>query len=185
MKGPDSYIFRTVVRFTFFVVNALSLYLLLRGHNLPGGGFIAGLATSISLVLLTMAFGSQQALRTLRFDPVKLAAAGLLISTITGLAPMALRRPFLEHASLHFHNVPLLGELHLGSPLLFDIGVFLVVVGITVKIVVVLVNSIEHLRALLPSEQVRYSSPLETPIEDNPPEPPQDGGATTRNPHAT
>ncbi len=62
--------------------------------------------------------------------------------------------------------MPLLGELHVGTPLLFDIGVFLVVVGVTCKIIFVLAKSTEGLRALVQEEEARYSSPRETPIED-------------------
>ena len=57
MKGPESFIFQTVVRYTCFFINVLAVYLMLRGHNLPGGGFIAGLASAISLILLSLATG--------------------------------------------------------------------------------------------------------------------------------
>ena len=55
MQGPQSFIFQAIVRLLFFLINVLAIYLLLRGHNLPGGGFIACLATAISLVLLSLA----------------------------------------------------------------------------------------------------------------------------------
>jgi multicomponent Na+:H+ antiporter subunit B len=167
MKGPESFIFRTMVRVAFFIINLLALYLLLRGHNLPGGGFIGGLATAISLVLLSLALGLEEMHRVLRFDPVRLAAAGLLLATLTGLLPLLAGRPFLEHFNAHFTRVPLLGELHVGTPLLFDIGVFLVVVGITTKIIFVLAKSTAGFRAMVQEEEARYSSPRETPIESD------------------
>jgi multicomponent Na+:H+ antiporter subunit B len=165
MKAPDSYIFKSVVRFSFFVINVFAIYLLLRGHNLPGGGFIGGLAAAISFVLLSLAIGVEALHRLMRFDPVRVAVVGLLISAVTGTAPLLAGRPFLEHFNTHLH-LPLLGELHVGTPLLFDIGVFLVVVGVTCKIIFVLAKSTEGLRALVHEEEARYSSPRETPIED-------------------
>ena len=164
MIGPQSYIFKSVVRFLFFLVNVFALYLLLRGHNLPGGGFIAGLATAISLNLLSLAIGLEELHRVIPFDPVRLAAAGLAVATLTGTAPLLLNRPFLEHFNFHFH-VPLVGELHAGTPLVFDVGVFLVVAGIACKIIFVLGKSTQRLRALPAAEEARYSSPVERPIE--------------------
>ena len=153
------------MRVAFFIINLLALYLLLRGHNYPGGGFIGGLAAAISLVLLSLALGLEEMHRVLRFDPVRLAAGGLLLATATGLLPLVCGRPFLEHFHAHFPHVPFLGELHVGTPLLFDLGVFLVVIGITTKIIFVLAKSTAGLRALVQDEEARYSSPRETPIE--------------------
>ncbi|MCX8157906.1 MAG: Na(+)/H(+) antiporter subunit B [Verrucomicrobiae bacterium] len=155
-----------MVRVAFFIINLLALYLLLRGHNYPGGGFIGGLAAAISLVLLSLALGLEEMHRVLRFDPVRLAAAGLLLATATGLLPVLAGRPFLEHFHAQWEHVPFLGKLHVGTPLLFDLGVFLVVVGVTTKIIFVLAKSTAGLRALVQDEEARYSSPRETPIED-------------------
>jgi multicomponent Na+:H+ antiporter subunit B len=185
MRGPDSYLFKTVVRFAFFLVNVFALYLLLRGHNLPGGGFIGGIATAISLILLSLALGIQELHRIMRTDPVRLAASGLLLATLTGLGPMLLGHPFLEHTNFHFHEVPVLGELHLGTPLAFDVGVFLVVVGVTAKIIFVLTKSIEGLRALVIADQSRYSSPVEQPIEDHEEDPATEKPFTERKDHAS
>lgn len=165
-----SFIFRSVVQFLFFLINIFALYLMLRGHNFPGGGFIAGLATGISLTLLSLAVGMRELERYLRFDPVRLAAAGLLIAALTSLAPALLGHAFLEHFHIHLHHVPLLGELHVGTPLLFDGGVYLVVVGITCKIILVLGKSTLGLTALSDTDRVRYSSQLETAIEAAGPE---------------
>lgn len=167
MKGPESFIFRTIVRVAFFIINLLALYLLLRGHNLPGGGFIGGLAAAISLVLLSLALGLEEMHRVLRFDPVRLAAAGLLLATFTGLLPLLAGRPFLEHFQWHLVAVPFLGDLDVGTPLLFDIGVFLVVVGVTTKIIFVLAKSTAGLRVMVQEDEARYSSARETPIESD------------------
>lgn len=167
MRGPNSFIFHTVVRLSFFLINVLAVYLLLRGHNLPGGGFIAGLATAISLVLLSLAIGNEAIHDVVRFDPVRLAAAGLLLAAVTGAVPILIGRPFLEHFQVHLKTVPVLGELHVGTPLLFDLGVYFVVVGIVSKIVFVFAKSTQGLRALVVEEETRYSATAETPIESD------------------
>ncbi len=169
MIGPPSYIFKAVVRFLFFLVNVFALYLLWRGHNLPGGGFIAGLASAISLILLSLAIGLEDLHRLLRFDPVRLAATGLAVAVLTGTAPLLSGRPFLEHFDVHLTGVPLFGALHLGTPLVFDIGVYLVVVGVACKIIFVLGKSTHQMRALVAEEEARYCSPVEQPIEDESP----------------
>lgn len=184
MSGPQSYIFQAVVRFLFFLVNVFAIYLLLRGHNLPGGGFIAGLATAISFILLSLAIGLEALHGVMRFDPVRLAATGLALATLTGVAPMLFARPFLEHFDAHLVSVPLFGELHVGTPLLFDLGVYLVVVGIACKIVLTLGKSTQRLRALVAEEEARYSSPVEQPIEEETAEA-IEASREPGNPHAT
>lgn len=170
--GFSSYIFRTVVQFLFFIINLFALYLMLRGHNYPGGGFIAGLATGVSILLLVLALGVQGVDRYLRFDPIRLAASGLLLAALTSIAPALLGHTFLEHFHVHLHHLPLFGDLHVGTPLLFDGGVYLVVVGISAKIILILGKSTSGLPALSPADRRRYSSPLEREIE----EPTQPGG---------
>lgn len=166
MTSLQSYIFKAVTPFLFFLVNVFALYLLLRGHHLPGGGFIAGLATAISLILLSLAVGLPEVHRVIRFEPVRLAAGGLALSTLTATAPMLFGRAFLEHVDAHWTDVPFLGELHVGTPLAFDVGVYLVVVGIACKIIFILSKSTQHLRALVAEEEARFSSPVEQPIEE-------------------
>ncbi len=165
MTAPKSHIFNEAVRFLFFLVNALALYLLLRGHDRPGGGFIAGLATAISFILLSLAIGLEQLDRLFRVDPMRVAAVGLVLATLTGLAPLLFRRAFLEHFHLHLSDVPLVGELNVGTPLLFDVGVFLIVVGIACKIIFVLGRATQHLPAFPADQVARYSSSVEKPIE--------------------
>ena len=165
MRGPDSFIFQTIVRLAFFLINVLAMYLLLRGHNLPGGGFIAGLATAISLVLLSLSIGNEAIHRVVRFDPVRLAAVGLLLAALTGAIPMLIGRPYLEHFQGYLRGLPFFGDWHLGTPLLFDLGVYFVVVGIASKIVFVFAKSTQGLRALVVEEEARYSAVMEPPIE--------------------
>ncbi len=177
MKTPDSFILRTAAVIIFFFVNVFAIYLLLRGHNLPGGGFIAGLASAISVILLGLAMGFDEFDRILKFDPMRLAAVGLLIAACTACLPLFLGQSFFQHTMWHMH-VPLLGEMHVGTTLAFDIGVLMVVVGISVKVVYVLARSTARRDSLVNSERHFYAASVEQPIEDaerNEPEEVQDG----------
>jgi multicomponent K+:H+ antiporter subunit A len=107
---------------------AFAFHILLRGHNLPGGGFVAGLITGVALILQYLAVGIEMTSSRLRVDHLRLFAAGLGIALITGLGSMALGLPFLT--SWHgYVPIPLVGLTHLASAMLFDIGVYLTVVA--------------------------------------------------------
>ena len=118
-----------------------SLYIFMRGHNLPGGGFIAGLITAVALVLQFMSLGQARAEQFLRAGGgcrfVRWIGSGLGIAGLTGVGAFALGRPFLTSAHGHPH-VPLLGELPLATAAIFDLGVYLVVVGSTLLTISVL-----------------------------------------------
>jgi multisubunit Na+/H+ antiporter MnhB subunit len=167
MNAQPSPIFAAVARLAFFVLNLFAAYLLLRGHNAPGGGFIAGLVTAISFVMLSLALGWDEARRILPVDPLRFAYAGLGLATATTAAPLAWGRPLLEHFMVHV-QAPVFGKLHFGTPLAFDTGVFLVVVGITCKMVFVLGRSVDGVPALSTEEQARYAAEGEEPIERPP-----------------
>lgn len=172
MKAGESYIFRTVGAGLFFLINVFAVYLLLRGHNLPGGGFIGGLGSALSLIMLSLAFGVERAQRIFRADPVRVAAAGLMLAMLTALLPLLWGDAFLRHYHI---KLSVLGGLELGTPLLFDVGVFLVVVGVTAKLIFVLARPNAGLTALPSAEWSLYAAPLEQPIEqdatgENPPE---------------
>lgn len=111
-----------------------SVYIFMRGHNLPGGGFIAGLITAVALVLQFMSLGQARAEQFLRAGGgrrfVRWIGSGLGIAGLTGVGAFALSRPFLTSAHGHPH-VPLLGELPLATAAIFDLGVYLTVVGST------------------------------------------------------
>ena len=111
-----------------------TVYIFMRGHGLPGGGFIAGLITAVALVLQFMALGQAQAEWWLRAQSgqrfVRWLGSGLAVAGLTGVGAFVWGRPFLTSAFGHPH-VPLLGELPLASAALFDLGVYLTVVGST------------------------------------------------------
>jgi multicomponent K+:H+ antiporter subunit A len=112
----------------------VSAYIFWRGHNLPGGGFIAALVTAVALVLQYMALGQPQADALLQAHGgrryVRWIGTGLGIAALTGLGSFVFGHPFLTSASGH-PTVPVLGELPLATAALFDLGVYITVVGAT------------------------------------------------------
>ncbi len=116
------------------VALVVAVYIFMRGHNMPGGGFIAGLVTAVALVLQTMALGLSKSESLLRSRGgtryVRWIGSGLAMAGLTGAGAFVLGRPFLTSAHGHPH-VPLLGELPLASAALFDLGVYATVVGAT------------------------------------------------------
>ncbi len=166
MKTLDSFLYRNVIRILFFVVNLVALYLLLRGHNLPGGGFIGGLVSAISLVLLGIALGVGEIYRITRTAPARIAFAGLALATASGCIPLIYGDPFLQQYNTYW-TIPLVGKLAVGTTLVFDAGVFLVVVGICTKIIFVLAQSTGGMNAMVREEEAAYSSSIEVPIESS------------------
>jgi multicomponent K+:H+ antiporter subunit A len=108
----------------------VSVYIFLRGHNLPGGGFIAGLITSVALVMQYMAGGLLATSKTLRIEFPKVIGSGVLIAGLTGLGSFIFGSAFLTSTFGH-PMLPVIGEVPLASAAAFDLGVFLTVVGST------------------------------------------------------
>ena len=121
------------------VIVLFGMHLFLRGHDLPGGGFAAGITVSVALVLLYMARGARWVEARLKVAPLRWVGLGLLLALATGLGALAFGHPFLSSHSRHV-VLPLLGELPLASALLFDLGVFGVVVGATSLMLVALAH---------------------------------------------
>ena len=111
----------------------ISVYIFLRGHNLPGGGFIAGLITAVALILQYVASGEAWTAQRWPVNYHWLAGAGVLIAGATGVGSWAFGYPFLTSSFGHFH-IPLVGEIELATAMLFDLGVYLTVVGATLLI---------------------------------------------------
>jgi multicomponent K+:H+ antiporter subunit A len=107
----------------------VALYIFIRGHNLPGGGFIAGLVAGAAGVLLYVANGIDWSEARIRIGYRGVIAAGLAIAVATGLAPWLFGLPFLTSAYGH-PQLPLIGDLPLASAMVFDLGIFLTVVGV-------------------------------------------------------
>ena len=161
----DSYILSTVVAVLFFMINVFAVYLFFRGHNEPGGGFIAGLCTGISFVMLGFVQGIERLHRLLQVEPVRLAVIGLLLAAGTGLLPLFGGDVFFQHYHPYLRGVPLLGDVYVGTPVFFDLGVYLLVVGITLKIVFPLAKSIHGFRAFIVEEERSFAAADEEPVE--------------------
>jgi len=113
----------------------VSVFIFLRGHNAPGGGFIAGLITAVALIMQYLANGVAWTHRRLSNNMLPLIGAGLLIATLTGLGSLVFGYPFLTSSFTHL-NWPIIGDLELATAMLFDLGVYLVVVSTTLLILI-------------------------------------------------
>ncbi|UTW07158.1 monovalent cation/H+ antiporter subunit A [Pseudomonas benzenivorans] len=111
----------------------ISVFIFLRGHNLPGGGFIAGLVTAVALILQYVANGVQWTQSRLPLNYHRMAGSGVLLAGLTGLGSWVFGKPFLTSAFGHW-GLPLVGEIELATAMLFDLGVYLTVVGATLLI---------------------------------------------------
>tara|TARA_R110001599_G_scaffold65810_1_gene185584 strand:- start:2876 stop:4900 length:2025 start_codon:yes stop_codon:yes gene_type:complete len=111
----------------------VSAFIFLRGHNMPGGGFIAGLITAVAFLQQYIAHGVDWMAQRLKINYQLLIASGLFIATCTGLGSFMFDRPFMTTWFDHFH-LPWVGEFELASAMIFDLGVYLTVVGATLLI---------------------------------------------------
>ena len=141
-RQRESIIFLTVSRLLMGLMLLLSLFLLWRGHNEPGGGFIGGLVAAAGLIVYGLSTGPSHMRAVLRVDPGVIAMTGLLLAIIAGLLPAFIGADFLTGLWLFLGATATDKGLALGTPLMFDIGVYLVVVGGVVGMVIALEESI-------------------------------------------
>lgn len=129
-----SIILRTATRYMFPPLVVFSVYLLLRGHHYPGGGFVGGLFAGSAFALYALAFNVAAARRLLRFDPRDITAVGLAVALISGIPALFSGQAFLTGT---WWQVPVRPGvvIDIGSPLIFDIGVYLVVLGVLLTLV--------------------------------------------------
>lgn len=127
-------ILQTITKLVSFMIMLFALHIFFAGHNNPGGGFVGGLLTSGAIVLLLLAFDIKTVTNSLPFDHRMMIAVGLLFAVGTGAGSLLFNVPFLTHAFGEF-TLPVLGKTHLHTAVLFDIGVYLVVVGATLTII--------------------------------------------------
>lgn len=130
----SSLILRTATRYIQPILVLFSVFLLLVGHNEPGGGFAGGLVIAAGYALYAIAYSVEEARRLLRFAPQSVAGVGLLLSAGSGILSMLYGKPFMTGLWSE-PVVPGLGRVAIGTPLLFDAGVYLVVLGVTLSIV--------------------------------------------------
>ncbi|QDV69247.1 Na(+)/H(+) antiporter subunit B [Rosistilla carotiformis] len=130
----DSVILKTAIRFLMPLILLSSVFLFLRGHNEPGGGFVGGLMASGAIALYAITHSAAAARQVVRVPHRILIGSGLLMSLCSGLLPLLLGRPFLTGMWTTITTTGF-GKIHLGTPLLFDLGVFCVVTGVTLVFV--------------------------------------------------
>jgi multicomponent K+:H+ antiporter subunit A len=142
--NPSPLMLRITASWILPVALVVSLYIFLRGHNLPGGGFIAGLVTSLALIIQYIAVGQDKTEQLLGAKSGRLyeiwIGIGLTIAGLTGIAAWFWSRPFLTSAHIYV-SPPIIGEMHLASAALFDVGVYVTVVGATMLMISVLGDS--------------------------------------------
>ena len=138
-QKPNNLIPHSVMQGLFFFIILFSVYLFWAGHNAPGGGFIAGLMTAGAIAFLYVTFASRFERKDILFHFRFLIPMGLLCAVGCGLGAVLLGHPFLSHTFGYFH-VPLFGKLELATATIFDLGVYLTVVGGVLTIVTVIGN---------------------------------------------
>lgn len=126
-----STILQTASKYLLPILLLFSIFLLLRGHYYPGGGFVGGLVASIAFVLHSFAYGTDNTLKILRYQPLTFIPLGLAIATLSMFLPVFFGLPVMT--GLWFEEpIPVIGMI--GSALFFDIGVYLVVIGVVLTI---------------------------------------------------
>ena len=128
-----------IMRLLFPAVGMMAVFLFMRGHDMPGGGFVAGLTFAIAFILQYMAGGARWVEARLTVLPVRWIGFGLLAAGGTGIGAALFGRPFLSSA-FQYVDFPLLGRIPIASALLFDLGVFALVLGATVLILIALAH---------------------------------------------
>ena len=130
-----SLILRTASRYLMVLLVLFSIFILFRGHNEPGGGFVGGLLIAGAFALYALAYEAEAARRLLRFDPRTIIGVGLVTAAGSGLAAVWHGQPFLTGLWLPY-PIPFLGKL--GTVFFFDLGVYLVVLGTTLLVLLTL-----------------------------------------------
>ncbi|SFN42775.1 multicomponent K+:H+ antiporter subunit A [Nitrosospira briensis] len=142
----------------------VAVFFLLRGHNEPGGGFVGGLIVATAVILQYLVGGTAWAESRTRIFPQYWISAGLLCAAGAGLSAWLVSRPFLSAMAWHA-RLPVIGEVHLSTVLLFDLGVFLLVIGATVLILVALAHQSRrgHRKPATAHEEPEAAVPAATP----------------------
>ncbi|MGQ9681589.1 MAG: MnhB domain-containing protein [Anaerolineae bacterium] len=129
-----SLILRTVARPMLPILLLFSFFLLVRGHDMPGGGFVGGLVAAAAVLLQMLAYNAKTARRLLVVDPEVLLASGLGLALVSGLLPLLWDLPFLTARFMRL-RLEGLADIEIGLSTVFDAGVYLVVVGVVLAIV--------------------------------------------------
>lgn len=135
-----SSILQTAARLLMPLLLLFAVFLLWRGHNEPGGGFVGGLVVASSFVLYSIAFGVEAARRALLVRPSTLLGIGLLVALVSGIPGVIQGRPFMSAVWTTFGAGS--AAIAVGTPLVFDVGVFLAVIGVVLTIVFTLAETV-------------------------------------------
>jgi multicomponent K+:H+ antiporter subunit A len=119
----------TITRPMMALILVVAFYIFMRGHNWPGGGFIAGLVASVALIIQYVASGKAWTNERLTVNFARMGALGVIIAVCTGLAAFLFEKPFLKSGYMYTPEIPVIGKIPLSSAMSFDLGVFMVVVG--------------------------------------------------------
>jgi NADH:ubiquinone oxidoreductase subunit 5 (subunit L)/multisubunit Na+/H+ antiporter MnhA subunit/multisubunit Na+/H+ antiporter MnhB subunit len=160
---PRDFILRMIVKAGFVPLNLFAVYIFLRGHNLPGGGFPAGLISALSLILMAFVVGVQGVRNLVRINPISIAIGGVFLALAAALFPALVQGLPVLH---HFHVY--LGGFYLGGAFWFDLGVYLAVVGTSLKIILPLMKSVHGMPAFVQEEEARFASLHCEPIDLQP-----------------
>ncbi|MCP1145670.1 Na(+)/H(+) antiporter subunit B [Lysinibacillus endophyticus] len=133
MKTNDV-ILQFTAKIVFFMIFFYAVHIFFAGHYTPGGGFVGGLVTASAIVLLIIAFDIKTVQSIIPINYIYLVAVGLIIAGATAAFSMFMGKPFFTHYFDYFY-LPLLGKTSLHTAALFDLGVYLVVVGVTMTII--------------------------------------------------
>lgn len=136
----QSLILKTAARYLLPLLLLFSVFVLLRGHNEPGGGFIGGLVAASAFALYGIAYGVERARQVIRISNRDLIGIGLLIAACSALLPLFFQDAFMQ-GEWYEQPLPAIGKV--GTPFLFDMGVFLVVIGVVLTIVFTLAEEQE------------------------------------------
>jgi multicomponent Na+:H+ antiporter subunit A len=142
-EGDRSVALEFVTRLVFHSVLVYSVYLLFAGHNAPGGGFVGGLVAGLALTLRYVAAGRYALHEVAPVDPGLLLGGGMVLAGGAGLAPWLAGRRFLESVIVEF-AAPIYGPVKLVSSVAFDVGVYLLVVGVILDILRALGTGIDE-----------------------------------------
>lgn len=134
MYKPNDLILKSTSSLIVFILLGFAIYLLLAGHNSPGGGFIGGLTTTAAFLLMYMAFGEQTVKKIIPINFLLFIPIGLLLATVTGLGSLLFNVPFLTHTFGSFF-IPLFGDVEISTAMFFDLGVYFTVFGTTMTII--------------------------------------------------
>ncbi|ANU23796.1 Na(+)/H(+) antiporter subunit B [Planococcus donghaensis] len=125
---------QTATKVVTFIILMFAVHIFFAGHYTPGGGFVGGLLTTSAIVLLMLSFDIATVKKILPINYVTMTAIGLLLALATAAGAIIFDVPFFTHAFGYF-DLPLFGKTSLHSAMLFDAGVYLVVVGVTMTII--------------------------------------------------